>query len=214
MKYLNYNYIFPPRPEHKIDPKFLGNFDNGEYVAQPKYNGSCAVIFLHSDGFFKVMNRHGEVMSNVKYDQIDFKSLYKGYGFMVLSGELLNKAKNGEDGKLFNQKFVIWDILVYCGETLVGSSFPERMRILSKLYPNAGPDSEYKHLISTVINGVYRAPVYQKNFVSLYEDIAKVDLYEGLVLKRISGKLEIGNRSANNTGWQIKCRKPTKNYKH
>jgi hypothetical protein len=43
--------------------------------------------------------------------------------------------------------------------------------------------------------------------------LIKIDMIEGLVLKRKSAKLEIGNTENNNTKSQVKFRKPTKNYK-
>jgi len=53
---------------------------------------------------------------------------------------------------------------------------------------------------------------FESDFVKLYNDIIKIDMLEGWVLKRKSGKLERGTREKNNVGWSIKCRKPTKNY--
>ena len=43
--------------------------------------------------------------------------------------------------------------------------------------------------------------------------ITKIDMVEGLVLKRKNARLEIGNTELNNIKSQVKCRKPTKNYK-
>ena len=59
---------------------------------------------------------------------------------------------------------------------------------------------------------VYKAPTYINNFQSLYNDIVDTDLYEGLVLKRKNARLSLGLNEKNNNDWQIKCRKPTKNY--
>jgi hypothetical protein len=49
--------------------------------------------------------------------------------------EFLNKNKKGEDGKPFNLKFVIWDILVYESNYLVGSTIIDRLTLLENLYP-------------------------------------------------------------------------------
>jgi hypothetical protein len=46
----------------------------------------------------------------------------------------------------------------------------------------------------------------------LYAQIVDTDLYEGLVLKRKTAKLTFGLVEKNTNTWQIKCRKPTKNY--
>jgi ATP-dependent DNA ligase len=144
--------------------------------------------------------------------------MYRGTGWMVVSGEFLNKNQKGEDGKPFNLKFVIWDILVMNGEYMLGSTFQERMNLLEQLYPCQrmfiGEDGMkiYKHICCTTHKNIYRAPCYEKNFDSIYQSIVDTDLYEGLVLKRKNAKLSFGLTEKNNNDWQIKCRKPTKNY--
>jgi hypothetical protein len=50
-------------------------------------------------------------------------------------------------------------------------------------------------------------------FEKLYQDIVKVDMYEGLVIKKIDSKLTFGFQELNNHDWQVKCRKETKVYK-
>jgi ATP-dependent DNA ligase len=114
-------------------------------------------------------------------------------------------------------KFVIWDILVYNGEYLLGKTFLERMQLLEELYPcvqmRVGESFEsYVHLCTTPHKNIYKAPCYDGNFDKLYKSIVDTDLYEGLVLKRKDAKLSYGLTEKNNNDWQIKCRKPTKNY--
>jgi ATP-dependent DNA ligase len=215
-KYENYSYLFPPRPIQTTHHTELGKYDNSQFLAQPKYNGTCCNVFISKDEVI-VMNRHkGTITSN--YSEIDFRGMYRGEGWMVLCGEFLNKNKKGEDGKPFNLKFVIWDILVYEGYYLLGSTFVERMYILEKLYPCIEmmvDDNGLKannHLCFTSHKNIYKAPVYTNNFSKLYDSIVDTDLYEGLVLKRKDAKLSYGLTEKNNNDWQIKCRKPTKSY--
>jgi ATP-dependent DNA ligase len=216
MKYEKYSYLYPPRPKQTCHNTELGKYDNGEFIAQPKYNGTCCVVFISEDELV-VMNRHnGEITSN--YSKVDLKGLHKGKGWMVLCGEFLNKNKIGEDGKPFNLKFIIWDILVYESKYLIGTTLESRLKLLEELYPCSsimvGKDKMqcYKHLCCTRYENVYKAPTYINKFEDLYHDIVDVDLYEGLVLKRKSAKLSLGLSENNNSDWQIKCRKPTKNY--
>jgi hypothetical protein len=70
----------------------------------------------------------------------------------------------------------------------------------------------FKHLCFTKQKNVYKSPFYVANFEKIYQSIVKTDLYEGLVLKRKNAKLSFGLKERNNNEWQIKCRKPTKNY--
>lgn len=214
--YNKYSYLYPPRPVQTTKYTELDKYDTGEFIAQPKYNGTCCCVFISKDETI-VMNRHkGKITS--KYDHIDFKGMHKGEGWMVLCGEFLNKNKKGEDGNPFNLKFVIWDILVFDGQYLIGSTLEERLHLIQQLFPCSAMmiDKEklvsYKHLCCTKYQNVYRAPFYQKNFGSLYQSIVDTDLYEGLVLKRKTARLTFGLQEKNNNEWQIKCRKPTKNY--
>jgi ATP-dependent DNA ligase len=210
-------YLYPPRAEQKIKPESLSQYDTGKFLGQVKYNGSASMLYMDGINFQKITNRYREDITNIKKAEIDFQGLYRGTGFIALAGELLNKNKNGEDGNPFNQKFIVWDILVYNGNYLVGYSTTERLELLENLYPcnrmQQGEKFEsYEHLCCTGIKGVYRAPTYTKYFSDLYTDIVKTDLYEGFVLKRAEAKLEIGFREKNNSNWQLKCRKETKNY--
>lgn len=215
-EYNKYSYLFPPRPIQTTKHTELGKYDIGKFIAQPKYNGTCCNVFISKDEII-VMNRHkGSITS--QYSHIDFRGMHRGEGWMVICGEFLNKNKAGEDGKPFNLKFVIWDILVYEGRYLLGTTFGERMDLLEQLYPCSKMIVEkdkfiaYKHLCFTPHANVFRAPCYDKNFEALYSSIVDTDLYEGLVLKRRDAKLSFGLTEKNNNDWQIKCRKPTKNY--
>jgi len=214
--YTKYSYLFPPRPVQTTKHTELTKYDSGDFIAQPKYNGTCCVVFISKDETI-VMNRHkGEITS--QYKHIDFRGLHRENGWLVLCGEFLNKSKKGEDGNTFNLKFVIWDILVYDGQYLIGSTLEERLQLIEQLYPcssmlvSKDKIESYKHLCCTKYANIYRAPSYHQNFEKLYQSIVDTDLYEGLVLKRKSAKLSYGLQEKNNNDWQIKCRKPTKNY--
>jgi ATP-dependent DNA ligase len=216
MKYEKYSYLFPPRPEQTTHFTELDKYDNDTFIAQPKYNGTCCNVFI-SETEVIVMNRHkGKITS--QYSHIDFKGLHSGKGWMVLCGEFLNKNKKGEDGNPFNLKYVIWDILVYEGKYLLGSTTIERMKLLESLFPCSkmivGVDKmeSLTHACFTRCANVYKAPYYNHSFELLYQSIVSTDIYEGLVLKRKDAKLTLGLTEKNNNTWQIKCRKPTKNY--
>jgi ATP-dependent DNA ligase len=209
-------YLYPPRPVETTKHTELYKYDNGLFLAQPKYNGTCCEVFMNETEMI-VMNRHNQPISS-KYHNIDLRGMYRGSGWMVICGEFLNKNKTGEDGLPFNLKFVIWDILVYNGKYLIGSTFEQRMNLLEQLYPcskmKVGEKFEsLNYLCFTEHKNVYKAPVYPTSFAILFELISKVDVYEGLVLKRKDAPLKYGLSEKNNNDWQIKCRKPTKNYR-
>ena len=211
MKYLNYRYLFPPRPKNPIPNTELSFWDNGSLIAQPKLNGSNSSIYTNGEKVI-VMNRHGARLSRVEVDDSEILSLYKGNGgWTVLNCEYLNKNKTDEKRKAFNHKFVIFDILVNDGDYLVGKTFEERIALLDNMFGQNECEKSYLYGIS---ENVYRVKSYQNQFNMLYDTLTPIDMIEGLVLKRKTARLEIGNTELNNTKSQIKCRKSTLNYKY
>lgn len=209
MVYNTYRYIYPCRPKNAIPDTDLEAWEALKCVAQPKLNGSNCVIFTNGQDL-KIMNRHSQILTNVQIPREEILALYKGDGWMVINGEYMNKSKQDESKKLFNHKLVIFDILVYKSDYLLGKTFMERIDLLDELYGKNNSDKDYLFSIS---ENIYRTKSYESNFKTLYDELHTIDMVEGLVLKRINAKLEIGNTENNNSKSQAKCRKPTKNYK-
>jgi ATP-dependent DNA ligase len=201
--------LYPPRPEYKVSIDTLKKYDNGQYIAQPKLNGSNGVLILDKDKW-ELWNRHRQKMT-LYNDKIQFGKLYRGNGEMVLNGEYLNKNKKDGTGKPFNHKFIIFDILKYNGEVLTGKTFVERIALLDELYPCKNDKDEF--ICALDIDDIYRVKNFQNGFEEKYKDLVKIDMYEGLVLKRKNAKLEPMFREGNNSGSMVKVRKETKNYK-
>lgn len=211
MNYNSFRYIFPPRPKNAIPDSDLNFWDNGSLVAQPKLNGSNCVIFTNGEKLM-IMNRHSQYMTNVDIQRQEVLDLFKGEPgkWMVLNGEYLNKSKQDENRQTFNHRLVIFDILVYNSDYLVGKTFQERINLLDELY---GKNDSEKSYLYSVSNNVYRVKSFESGFKSLYDQLTPIDMIEGLVLKRKNARLEIGNTENNNIKSQLKARKATKNYK-
>lgn len=210
-KYEKFRYIYPPRPKNAVSPEDLNFWDNGSLIAQPKLNGSNCVIFTNGENFF-VMNRHKQRLTGFKIENDELSKIYRGDGgWMIINGEYLNKSKSDEQGDVFNHKFVIFDILAYNGEYLLGTTFLDRVKLLDDIYGQV--DSEKDYLYSITEN-VYRVKSYTSNFSDLYNSLVKIDMIEGLVMKRSSSKLEIGASENNNSRSQVKCRKKCNSYKY
>jgi ATP-dependent DNA ligase len=127
---------------------------------------------------------------------------------MVVTGEYMNKSKKDGNGKTFDGCLVLFDILVHKGQYLTGTSFLERAELLDSLFPGV----EHDGYIYKVSENIYRVKNFTTNLKAVYDEISRIDMYEGLVCKKPTGILEDGLRAANNVGWQIKARKETKNY--
>jgi hypothetical protein len=210
-KYLNYRYIFPPRPKNAIPDTELEFWDNGSLIAQPKLNGSNCVIFTNGVKTI-VMNRHNQRLTNFNISDNEIKDIYRGEGWMILNGEYMNKSKSDENNQVFNHKFVIFDILGFNSEYLVGKTFEERIQLLNTIYGQVDSEKEY---LFKVTENVYRVKSYQNVFKELFDRLTQNNqLMEGLVLKRKAARLELGTSENNNTKSQIKCRVATKNYKY
>jgi ATP-dependent DNA ligase len=130
---------------------------------------------------------------------------------MILNGEYLNKSKLDETGQPFNHKFVIFDILCFDGEYLVGKTFEERVSLLDQLYGQINSEKDY---LFTVSENVLRVKSYLNGFADIFNQLTPIDMIEGLVMKRKNARLEFGSSEMNNVKSQIKCRKATKNYKY
>jgi hypothetical protein len=221
--YPKFRYIFPPRADNALPATSLKNYDNGTYIAQPKLNGDCMEIFTNGIETI-IMDRHKKDFSkNIKMrSQLEKLHRESDVGqknkWMVLVGEHMVKSKKNASGKVWNDKFVIFDIIVYDGVQLIGKTFAERQELLDKLFGKEEvaltKEGTYtdKFLYATEVEGVFRVKSFRDCFTPLWDDLIKIDMYEGLVLKRADAKLENGNTEKNNMNSQCKFRKPTKNY--
>jgi hypothetical protein len=210
MKYLSYRYIYPTRPKNAIPPEDLDFWDNNTMISQPKLNGSNASIYTDGQKII-VMNRHAQKLNSVKVSDSEILSTYRGDGgWMILNCEYMNKSKSDETEQSFNHKFVIFDILAYNGEYLLGSTFSERIKLLDSIYGTNDSDKDYLYSVS---DNVYRVKSYESEFKKIFDKLTPIDMIEGLVMKRKNAKLEIGATELNNFKSQLKCRKPTKLYK-
>jgi ATP-dependent DNA ligase len=207
IRYESFQYIFPPRPKNPIQSKDLKIWDNDMMVAQPKLNGSNCNIYMDGTNIY-VFNRHGQRMTNFDLTKEELYKLYRGKGWMVLNGEYMNKSKKDTYGEVFNNKFCLFDILVYNNEYLVGKTFEERIILLDYFYGRP------ENALDLISGNIFRIKSFYSDFENLYDSLIKTDMVEGLVLKRRNAKLEIGSTENNNIKSQIKVRKPTKNYKY
>jgi hypothetical protein len=211
-RYNTYNYIYPPRPKNPIPIEDISKWDNKMMLAQPKMNGSNCVLFMNGE-YTYTMNRHGQRLTNFQLNKSELLELYKPVkngNWLVINGEYMNKSKSDEKGLVFNHKLVIFDILVYNSDYLLGSTFESRIKMLDELYGTKNSEKDYLYQFT---DNIYRVKSYENDFVDIFNKLTKIDMIEGLVMKRKKAKLELGSTENNNTKSMIKARKPTKNYK-
>ena len=204
-------FLYPPRAEHRIQPQSVGDFDNGQYIGQPKFDGSNTAVAI-SETTVVAKERHNTFFAIPP--KFDFKALHRGKGHMCITGEFMNKSKLDGSGQPF-KGFCIWDITAFDGLILIGSTPEERIELLKLLYPPLFGAVSYggiDYMYKTDVPGIYRANNFYAYFSDIYETLSKIDMIEGFMLNRKNGKLEMMSREQNNTGWVLKVRKPTQNY--
>lgn len=209
MIYNSYKYIYPCRPKNPIPPTELNDWEKMGMFGQPKLNGSNCTIFTNRKELH-IMNRHNERLTNFKIDKDEIFSILDSDNWVAINGEYLNKNQLDENKKEFNHKLVLFDILVLDSTYLLGKTFRERINIIYDKFGTKESEKDYLYKIS---DNIFSVKTYEKDFLNLYNEFTKVDLLEGLVLKRSNAKLEPGLREDNNSKSQVKSRKQTKNYK-
>ena len=213
ISYTEPDYLFPPRPKRKIKPSNLTKYETGEYLLQPKMDGSCAVIFTNGEQVI-VKSRHKREFSRCKMNTREIKEAHRGDpgSWMVFVGEYMNKSRQDELGCVWNHKLVVFDILVYNSKLLLGMSTIDRMRLLEDIYP----ERPFKPYLSKISKNIWRVKsIYEpEGYLDKFNKIKCVDMFEGFVLKKMEAVLYPPYRIDNNSASQLKVRKPTKNYRY
>lgn len=207
--YDNFRYYFPPRPSLVMSSDAILNFENMGFWGQAKLNGSCSVTDTDGSNAI-IMNRHRERFKNMGLNMVEIAALHRGKGLMKFTGEYMNKSQRDANGKIFNQKLCIFDIMVFENQYLTGTTYKERQDLIDEIFVTT-PFDPWMNQIS---ENVFRIINHKEDLTAKWKEVSQHEMYEGMVFKKPTGKLEAGTREANNTGWQSKCRKPTKNYSY
>ena len=191
-------YYFPNRPI-LINPNsdLVDQCSNDEnWIAETKHNGDrLSLIFEDKKFIFK--NRKGELLkyspSNQLLTELNALNLPD---MTFLDGELMhNKSKTLKNTIFF------YDVYVVNGND-VNDDLNNRRKILSSFFN----DSKF-NLISLTKQ-------YNTGFRDIFNKIKDSNNAEeeGLVLKKLTGKLVFNTLRSDEVSWQYKIRKSTKNY--
>lgn len=205
MKYNEYSYLYPPRPDKAIPRDFLSFYERQGFIGQVKKNGTCNVLAVSPKKEIICMNRHAEPHKAwVPGDSvIPFRKL-SGKGWYVFVTEVLHSKVPG-----IRDTQYVFDILVHDGTYLIGSTLEERLNLLQKIFLRGKEEETYSHYIITP--NVWLAKTITGGFKDLFDSLNNPE-DEGLVLKRPGAKLQMCSKPKANANWQVKCRKQHKNY--
>jgi ATP-dependent DNA ligase len=209
-------FVFPPRPHTEIPPTHLSSYDNGQWVAQFKYNGTRTQIHIRSDRSIRDFERRGKPHSaylmghGMKRDLLSLDiAVALEDGGVVLDGEVLHSKT-----KTLKDTIVLYDVLWWKGKYLYGTTVKQRLELLDSICRRPTKmDVNGRALMVTPT--LWMAPTFTTDFVSKFTEALDDDAREGLVLKLLNAPLKNlggGSPESNDVTWQVKCRKPHKNY--
>jgi ATP-dependent DNA ligase len=205
MKFSEFTYFYPERPRllHIEQPLFERLSQDPLWVAEPKYNGSRLQLH-YVGGAWQFWNRHGqpldyrpspEVMAAL--DGLDLK------GYWLFDGELRHRKVKG-----VQHKIVLYDVFAGEGELLLNAAFQDRRHLLAcvlrpHLLAHGGePDA----------SALGMPCQYHDNFREFFLKLTQDEEIEGLVLKDLRGRLNLGRNRAAESAWMWKVRRPSGSY--
>lgn len=195
MKLHRQTYWYPERPK-LIHPDQLGDYEGSTWIGEPKYDDRR--LELHRwEKTWIWWNRHHELMAYEPNQELeDALNRLNLSGYWVFDGGLRHNKVPG-----VRHKAVLWDIFVAEGRLLLGMPYKDRRAILHSLAiptDNGGP--------------LITPPTIRKGFAQAFESYLPDKEIEGLVLKNLEGKLNLGRTRAIDSTWMRKARKPSGRY--
>lgn len=213
MKLNSITYFYPEKPVLILieTDAFQEMSDSPLYVAEPKYNGQRCELHL-LDGELEFWDRHGKHLSynsNALYEdgreaiKKELVRIFGSTGYFVLDGELRHNKVTG-----IQNKIVIYDIHVYKNEVLNKMVFKDRRELLESL--------GFSMFNGDTVHLIYQ---YKDDFRTHYNSFiagnyGDADEFEGLVMKRLDGKLKLGRASGTDSIWMFKVRKLTGRHRY
>lgn len=212
--------FYPPYPKSslKIPPQKLSQFDNGEWIAQRKFNGTNVVITVF-DGKVSYLNRHGESLAYFNPTpelNLFFNSFDRN---IIFNCEYLNsKAKSSiTNEQKVVKTFLLHDILFL--DKTISLTYLDRYFILDSLLGN--PKEQEKDKRALFVKKIDEYTIWLSEcFIDDFEyryyefldyDEDKKDLFpeiEGLILKRKNGSFLKNLKHKHTVDWMLRVRKP------
>ena len=203
-------FLYPPRPRGRIPHSELNRYErSGKWLAQRKYNGTRNLIHITPDRRVVFWNRHGVQhkrynLTNSVIEEILSLNLKRGEEYW-LDSEILNKL-SGVDNRI-----VFYDVL-QAGRYLFGRPNQlMRLDMLAKICHN--PEKLSSDGIGLYVSpSILLAENFFGDFENRFREAEEIDILEGLVLRKQKSSLDNFGEKEYEVGWQIRCRKPHKNY--
>jgi ATP-dependent DNA ligase len=193
-------YVFPPKPLliTRTQALFQRLDDDKDVIAELKLNGTRLLLHRYADGHYEYWNRHHAQLkyhpSNTLVEHLN--QLRWPAGNCLVDGELMHfKTTN------VKHTIVLFDVFIWDGKFLSNETLRERKQILDDLFGEQ------------VFGDLINSELYLCDYQRLYDTYTVRSEVEGLVMKRLSSKLQIGFTSSPIVSWMWKVRKPGPTYR-
>ena len=202
MEINKFTYFYPERPGliHIDQPLFSRLSDDPAWIAEPKFNGSRLELHRLPSGNWEFWNRHGEKFNYSPSPEVSAalaKMPLEDGKYYLFDGELRHNKTKG-----VRQKIVLYDVFVLAGDLMIPVPFDRRRGAL-----------EYFNKRGGCSEALTIAPQYLDGFGAVFKALITDPEIEGLVMKRLNGKLDLGRKRAANSSWMMKVRKPNNSYR-
>jgi len=207
VNYPEFRFLFPPRPKSALPEGLIHLYEGRGWLGSYKKNGTCCLIGIGPDNQIIGMNRHEELlewsMPGVCVDTL--RNIFGAETWTVLVAELIHHKVKDMRNILY-----IFDVLVWKGEYLVGSTFLDRHMTMLETFRPFILEEEYSHWVGP--GGVWLSKILFYGLRSAFDSIQHQELDEGIVIKDPNGKLSECRTDKANSHWQVKVRHPKENY--
>lgn len=204
--------LFPPRPDNNREygsPGYRELLEDSDWIAEIKVNGQRNTLYAEPVGdthklhwWSRDKDPHRNFMAPDWLQEEILKTLKLVKGkWSVIDGELIH----AKDASVKNTVY-FWDVLVHAGQYLVGTTRKERHDLLFEI--TGAADAPSVDFIRRVTNSIWVADTIEHKDWDQWPRLTKTSWIEGFVLKNELGRLTFGLSSKNNSGWQVRCRKP------
>lgn len=182
-------YYYPNRPQLKPpDKAWMDEKEkSGEYIAEKKWNGDNVLIYTDT---MEIWNRHKArhrfVPSPAMQDE-----LKKWPKRSLINAELMNYRT-----KAIKDILIVHCIMAWKGKLFTGKTWGDSRKILDDQPSGAH---------------VQVSQIYKAGFWNLFQE-ADGETIEGIIIKKLAGKLIFSCTSIDDVSYQFKIRKPCKKY--
>lgn len=201
MKLSKFKYFYPEKPVlvHR-DQEIVERLSlDPDYVGEIKFNGQRLELHV-MDGVPEFWGRHGDKLTYKPSDNVlaAIKEKIPSTGYYIFDGELRHNKVVG-----VRDKIVLWDVFVWNSKT-VRLEYEARREFLKSLNLDIGLEKTL-----TLIDQC------EGNFKETFERlIGESEEFEGIVMKNIHGKLNLGRTGAKNSQWMFKIRRTTGRHRY